>query len=236
MSSIEVRSLNAFYGDIQVLWDVSMKVEPGEIASIIGSNGAGKSTLLRSILGLVPAKSGTIIFDGKRIEKLPPNRIVETGIAYVPEGRRLFPDLTVQENLIMGSYPHSARKDYRESLESVYGIFPILKEKAKQRAGSLSGGEAQMLAISRALMSRPKLLMLDEPSAGLAPKMVSKIFDALIQISKSGVTILMVEQDVVKALSMSSNAYLLENGRITKSGVGKDLLKDQYIRKAYLGF
>ncbi|MDA4128511.1 MAG: ABC transporter ATP-binding protein [Thaumarchaeota archaeon] len=235
LSGLELENINVFYGEIQALWDVSLSVKSGSIASVIGSNGSGKTTLLKTIMGLTSPRSGTILFDGERIDGLLPHRIVEAGIVYVPEGRHIFPDFTVKENLKMGSFPVHARKFHDEEIERVYEIFPDLRKKTRQRAGTLSGGEAQMLAIDRALMSRPKLLMLDEPSAGLAPMIVSRIFEAISLISHSDITVIMVEQDVVRVLSMSSMACVLENGRITRSGPGEDLLQHEDVRKAYLG-
>ncbi len=235
MPGLELKNVNVFYGGIQALWDISLSVKSGSIASVIGSNGSGKTTILKTIMGLTPPRSGTILFDGERTDGLPPNSIVEAGIVYVPEGRHIFPDFTVKENLRMGSFPARARKFHDEEIEKVYSIFPDLSKRTGQRAETLSGGEAQMLAIGRALMSRPRLLMLDEPSAGLAPMIVSRIFEAIALISRSGVTVIIVEQDVVRALSMSSTACVLENGRITRSGPGEDLLKREDVKKAYLG-
>jgi branched-chain amino acid transport system ATP-binding protein len=235
MPALEVSDLDVFYGQIQALWDVSIDVESGSIASIIGSNGAGKSTILKAVMGIIPAKSGKILVDGDRIDGLSPDRVVDRGVAYVPEGRHIFSDLSVRENLKMGAYPRRARASFKDEIESVFGIFPLLRERSKQKAGTLSGGEAQMLAIGRALMSKPRFLLLDEPSAGLSPIMVEKIFDALSKIRSLGITVLLVEQDVVRALSNSSKAYVLENGRVTRSAKGEELLKDEEVRKAYLG-
>jgi branched-chain amino acid transport system ATP-binding protein len=235
MPVLEISDLNVFYGPIQVLWDVSLEVESGSIASIIGSNGAGKSTILRSIMGIVPAKSGKILFDGDRIDGLSPDRVVERGVAYVPEGRHIFSDLSVKENLRMGAYPRRARASFRDEIDRVYEIFPLLRDRSKQKAGTLSGGEAQMLAIGRALMSKPRFLLLDEPSAGLSPIMVARIFDAISKIRTLGITALLVEQDVVRALANSSMAYILENGQVTRSAKGEELLNDEQVRKAYLG-
>jgi branched-chain amino acid transport system ATP-binding protein len=235
MPKLEVKNINVFYGEIQALWDISLSAPSASIVSLIGSNGAGKSTLLKTIVGAVPLRSGTISFDGENIDGLPPDRVVNTGIVYVPEGRHLFPDFSVGENLRMGSFPNHARKYHGEEIERVYSIFGELRTKAGQKGSTLSGGESQMVAIGRALMSRPKLLMLDEPSAGLAPMVVSRIFEAISVISKSGISVILVEQDVVRALRISSLAYLLENGRITRSGPGEQLLKDEYIKTAYLG-
>lgn len=235
MPALELRGVNAFYGDLQALWDVSLKVDPGEIACLIGSNGAGKSTLLRTVMGVVPRMTGEVYLEGGRIDGMPSDRIVELGIAYVPEGRHPLPDFTVEENLRMGSFPRRARRHVREELRKAYDLFPALRERGKQRAGTLSGGEAQMLAIGRAMMSRPRLLMLDEPSAGLSPVMVSRIFETVSSISRDSVSVLIVEQDVGRALSMSSRGYVLENGRITREGTGEELLRDEYVKRAYLG-
>ncbi|HEY6282632.1 MAG TPA: ABC transporter ATP-binding protein [Nitrososphaerales archaeon] len=235
MPALEISGLNVFYGPIHALWDVSLQVESGSIASIIGSNGAGKSTILRSIMGIVQAKSGSITFDGDRIDGLSPDRVVDRGIAYVPEGRHIFSDLSVRENLKMGAYPRRARASFKDEIESVFEIFPVLKERSKQKAGTLSGGEAQMLAVGRALMSKPRFLLLDEPSAGLSPIMVERIFDAITRIKALGITALLVEQDVVRALTHSSKGYILENGKVTRSAKGEELLKDEEVRKVYLG-
>ncbi len=235
MPNLELKNINVFYGEIQALWDISLSVPSGSIVSLIGSNGAGKSTLLKTIMGVVPPRSGNILFDGERIDGFSPDRVVNAGIVYVPEGRHLFPDFSVGENLRMGSFPSHARKFHGKEIEQVYSIFGGLKNKAAQKGRTLSGGESQMVAIGRALMSRPKLLMLDEPSAGLGPMVVSRIFEAVSLISKSGISVILVEQDVVRALRLSSMAYLLENGRITRSGAGEQLLKDERVKTAYLG-
>lgn len=235
MPTLELRGVDAYYGDLQALWGVSLKVERGEIACLIGSNGAGKSTLLKAVMGMVPTRSGEVYLEEERIDGLPTDRVVELGIAYVPEGRHPLPDFTVEENLRMGSFPARARRHLKEELRKVYELFPPLKDRSKQRAGTLSGGEAQMLAIGRALMSKPKLLMLDEPSAGLSPVMVRRIFETISSISRDSITVLVVEQDVGRALSMSSRGYVLENGHVTRSGTGRELLQDEYVKKAYLG-
>jgi branched-chain amino acid transport system ATP-binding protein len=235
MPILELRNVDTFYGDLQALWGISIEVEKGEIACLIGSNGAGKSTLLRTVMGIVPPRSGEVYLEGERTDGLSPDKIVERGIAYVPEGRHPLPDFSVEENLRMGSFPARARRNVKEELQKVYGLFPPLKERAKQRAGTLSGGEAQMLAIGRALMSRPKLLMLDEPSAGLSPAMMEKIFETISSIAKDSITVLIVEQDVGRALSMSGRGYVLENGHVTRTGTGKDLLQDENVKRAYLG-
>ncbi|MEM2883783.1 MAG: ABC transporter ATP-binding protein [Nitrososphaerales archaeon] len=231
---LEVRSLNVYYGNIQVLYDVSFKVEKNELVALIGSNAAGKTTLLDTIIGWLHPKSGSITFNGFRIDHLPPHKVVELGVSIVPEGRMLFPALTVLENLMLGAFTRSARKKIQENLEKVFEIFPALKERKQQLAGTLSGGEQQMLAIGRALMANPTLLLLDEPSQGLAPIIVTKIF-SLIKELNNWVTILMVEQNAYKALKVASRVYILENGRIVREGESQELVKDDGIRKAYLG-
>jgi len=235
MSLLRVDNLTAFYGDIQVLFDISINVDEGEIVSIVGANAAGKSTLLRSISGLLKRVSGSILFKGEELAGKPPYEIVAKGIIHVPEGRRVFPLLSVQENLEVGAYSHRSQIDMGSLLEEVYGIFPALVDHKKQLAGSLSGGEQQMLAIARGLMARPTLLTVDEPSLGLAPILVKKTFEILERISNENVTILLVEQNVVKALNMSDRAYVLENGRIVMKGLGEDLIKDEHLKKAYMG-
>ncbi len=232
---LRVNNLNVFYGHLHVLWDVSLEVEKGEIVAVIGPNGAGKTTLLRSISRIIPIKSGEITFNGVRIDTLPPHKVVELGIVQVPEGRHLFPYLTVMQNLILGTYPKRARKNIEDTLEWVYSLFPILKERKNQVARTLSGGEQQMLAIARALMSKPELLMLDEPSQGLAPKIVLDVFNAIKKINEEGITILLVEQNVHYALKISNRAYVLENGRIVLKGNSEELLSNEYVKKAYLG-
>ena len=232
---LKVDKINVFYGDLQALWDVSFEVNEGEKVVIVGANGAGKTTTLRTISGLLRPRSGSIEFLGKRIDKLPPHEIVELGIAHVPEGRRLFPRMTVLENLEVGAYTKRAREKFDDTLEWVFSIFPRLRERKKQIAGTMSGGERQMLAIARGLMSKPKLLMLDEPSLGLAPKLVVKTFEVIERINEEGVTILLVEQNVRHALELADRGYVLETGRITLSGTGEELLKNDYVKKAYLG-
>lgn len=232
---LEVENISVFYGDVQVLWDVSFKVEDGQIIAIIGPNGAGKTTTLKTISGLLPPRSGSIKFLGERINGVPPYQIVEAGISQVPEGRRLFPYMTVLENLKLGAYTRGAREKMDETLEWVYDLFPTLKERKNQLAGTLSGGEQQMLAVARGLMSRPKLLMFDEPSLGLAPKLVLKVFEAINQIKQMGVTMLLVEQNVHHALKLANYAYVLETGRIFLHGKGNDLVNNEYVKRAYLG-
>jgi len=232
---LEVNGINVFYGDIQALWDVSFEVEEGELMVIVGSNGAGKTTTLKTVSGLMHPEGGSINFLGQRIDQASPHRIVEMGIAHIPEGRGLFPYMTVLENLEMGAYTRRAREKKNESLEWVYGLFPILAERRDQLAGTLSGGEQQMLAIGRGLMSRPRLLMLDEPSLGLAPMLVLDVFETVRQINKQGVTVMLVEQNVRHALELADRAYVLENGRTTLQGTGKELLENEYVKEAYLG-
>jgi branched-chain amino acid transport system ATP-binding protein len=231
----EVNNINVFYEDLQALWDVSFKVKKGEVVVIAGSNGAGKTTILKTISGLLHPKSGMINFFGKRIEKKPPHKIVNLGIAQIPEGRHLFPYMTVLENLEIGAYTSRAREKKDETMEWVYQLFPILKERKSQLAGTLSGGERQMLAVGRGLMSRPKLLMLDEPSLGLAPKLVLQVFDIVKKVNEEGVTILLVEQNVRHALEIANRAYVLETGKITLEGMGKELLSSDYVKRAFLG-
>ena len=232
---LEVNQINVFYGDLQALWGVSLRVEEGEKVVLLGSNGAGKTTLLKTISGLLRPKSGEIRFFGERIDRLPPYKIVEKGISHVPEGRRLFPDMTVLENLMLGAYTPEAEKRMGDMLERVYNMFPILRERRNQLAETLSGGEQQMLAIGRALMSNPKLLLLDEPSTGLGPIPMEKVLNVLEQINKEGVTILLVEQNVHYALKLAERVYLLENGRIVASGSRNEIVKDEKIKKAYIG-
>ena len=232
---LEVDKINVFYGDLQALWDVSFEVHEGEKVVIVGANGAGKTTTLRTISGLLKPRSGQIRFLGQRIDGLPPHKIVELGIAHVPEGRRIFPRMTVMENLEMGAYTKRAREKLDDTLEWVFSIFPRLKERRDQIAGTMSGGERQMLAIARGLMSRPKLLMLDEPSLGLAPKLVLKVFEVIQRISEEGVTILLVEQNARLALKFAQRGYVLETGNVVMEGKASDLLNDPNVKKAYLG-
>ncbi|MCM1266350.1 MAG: ABC transporter ATP-binding protein [Bacteroidales bacterium] len=230
---LEVKDLNVSYGGIKAVKDVSFTVETGEIVTLIGANGAGKSSTLRSIVGLVKPESGEIMFGGKVISSLSTDRIVGEGITLVPEGRRVFSDLTVLENLKIGAYMRKDSLD--EDIKWVYDLFPRLKERSWQLAGTLSGGEQQMLAIGRALMSRPKLIMMDEPSLGLAPIIVQGVFDIIREINKQGVTILLVEQNANMALKAAHRAYVMETGRITLSGTGKELAENEEVRAAYLG-
>jgi branched-chain amino acid transport system ATP-binding protein len=235
MSLLAVEEVDVFYKDAQALSQVSLRVEEGEIVSIVGANGVGKSTLLRTISGLLHPKAGRILFSGHAIERMPPHQVVEMGLIQVPEARRLFPFMTVQENLELGSYNHRARAGVRGTMEMVFEILPILRERKRQIVQSLSGGEQQMLAIGRGLMARPRLLMLDEPSLGLAPMVVQELFALLLRIKEEGVTILLVEQDVRRALKSADRGYALERGQIIMEGKGFELLDDPAIKVAYLG-
>jgi len=234
----EVTELNVGYGPVQVLWDVSLTVEQGEIVTVLGPNGAGKSTLLRTALGMLRPmgtdKANSITYREQRIDGLSPEKIVRLGIALITEEKHLFPDMTVLDNLKMGAYIKRAREKRAESLELIFNLFPRLGERKNQMARTLSGGERQMLAIGRALMSKPELLMIDEPSLGLQPLLITKIFDTIKEIKEKGVTILMVEQNVYFSLEISDRAYVLENGRIAMEGKGKELLDNEHIKKAYL--
>jgi branched-chain amino acid transport system ATP-binding protein len=235
MRMLELRDLDAGYGDLQVLWSVSLDVESGEIVSLLGSNGAGKTTLLRAISGLIRPFKGKISFKGEDITQLPSHKRVESGLSLVPEGRQLFPMMTVMENLEMGAYTPKAKEKMSDSLEWVFTLFPVLKERKDQLAGTMSGGEQQMLAIARALMSRPELLALDEPSMGLAPKLVMEIFRTLQRMRDEGVTILLAEQNARAALEISEKAYIIETGRIVLQGPSKELIQMDEVRRAYLG-
>ena len=232
---LELRNVTAGYGQFTALWEVSLSVTAGEAVAVVGPNGAGKTTLMRVISGLIPPRAGDLVFEGTPLAGRRPHQIVALGIAHVPEGRRLFPALTVADNLKMGAFLPSARSSFRESLERVYTLFPVLAERRSQRAGSLSGGEQQMLAIGRALMSRPKLILLDEPSLGLAPVMVLRLFDLIRRVREEGYTILVVEQNVRQVLKLVDRAYLLEVGRIRMEGRAAELSEQEFVRKAYLG-
>jgi branched-chain amino acid transport system ATP-binding protein len=232
---LELSRVTAGYGAFTALWDVSLSVAAGEAVAVVGPNGAGKTTLLRVVSGLIPPRSGRIVFEGQELGGRPAYEVVAHGIAHVPEGRRLFPQLTVLENLKMGAYLPAARAHYRESLERVYTLFPVLAERQTQRAGSLSGGEQQMLAVGRALMSRPKLILLDEPSMGLAPVMVLRLFDLIRRVREEGYTILVVEQNVRQVLKLVDRAYLLEVGRTKMEGRASELAEQDFVRKAYVG-
>ena len=230
-----VRNINTFYGKIQALWDVSFEVHEGEIVALIGGNGAGKTTLLSTISGIIHPTSGSVWFLGNRVDGKEPAIIVEQGISQVPEGGRLFPDMSVRENLEMGAYPSHAWKHKEETMRQAYQIFPVLKERENQIVMTLSGGEKQMVAIGRGLMSRPRLCIFDEPSYGLAPLLVLEIFRVIKSLREHGITVLVVEQNVKQSLEMADRAYVLENGRIVLEGKGGDLLKNDYVRKVYLG-
>ncbi len=232
---LELQKINAGYGDLQVLWDVDLSVDREEIVSLLGSNGAGKTTTLRVISGLLKPFSGKVMFNGQDITKLPSNKRVELGLALVPEGRQLFPEMTVLDNLEMGAYTKRARDKFHDTLEWVFTLFPKLKERKNQLAGTMSGGEQQMLAIARGLMSRPEVLMMDEPSMGLAPKLVLEIFGTVKKLREEGVTILLVEQNAKAALDVSDRAYILETGKIVLQGPAQELLGMDEVRKAYLG-
>ena len=232
---LSLNQIQVSYDDVQVLWDVSLKVKSKELAALVGANGAGKSTTLNTISGMLRPRSGNIEFNGERIDTAPASRVVELGISQVPEGRRLFPEMTVLENLELGSYMAEAKRRRDETLDWVFSIFPALKERRKQLAGTLSGGEQQMVAVGRGLMARPKLLMLDEPSLGLAPILVREVFKVVERVNSEGVTILLVEQNVKHTLSVATHAYVLENGRIAMEGKGNDLLNNDHVKKAYLG-
>jgi len=232
---LELGGVTAGYGHFTALWDVALRVERGEAVAVVGPNGAGKTTLLRVISGILPVRAGALTFDGAALAGRPAHEVVAHGIAHVPEGRRLFPALSVAENLKMGAYLPAARAHYRESLERVWALFPVLAERKAQRAGSLSGGEQQMLAIGRALMSRPRLILLDEPSMGLAPVMVLRLFELIRRIRAEGYTILVVEQNVRQVLKLVDRAYLLEVGRIKMEGRAAELAEQDFVRKAYVG-
>ena len=232
---LEIKNLSAGYGSFQALFDVSLSVKAGASIAVIGPNGAGKTTLLRAISRLIDATSGEMSMEGRRYNDIPSHEVVSLGIAQVPEGRRLFPRLTVEDNLMMGAFTPGARRHYRDRLDFVYSLFPRMKERRMQMAGTMSGGEQQMCAIGRALMSKPKLLLLDEPSAGLAPVIVQSIFDLMKRIRAEGYTVLIVEQNIQQVLKVVDRGYLLETGRIRMSGDSAQLLASDEIRKAYLG-
>jgi branched-chain amino acid transport system ATP-binding protein len=232
---LEIDSINSFYGDMQSLFNLSFSMEEGDILSIVGSNGAGKSTLLNALSGIFHPKSGSICFCGNRIEKASTHSIVEMGLIQVPEGRRLFPLMTVLENLELGSYSANGRKNRTHTLNTVFKIFPILEMRKNQTCSTLSGGEQQMVAIARGLMARPKLLMLDEPSLGLAPLMVKQVFQIVKQINQEGISILLVEQNVFHSLAVAHKGCVLENGKIVLQGEGKSLIENEMVKKAYLG-
>lgn len=232
---LEIKNLSAYYGDMQVLFDVSLEVRDGELVTIVGANGAGKSSLLRAVSGLMPKATGDISFDGQPILGHDTHEIVECGVVQVPEARQLFPFMSVADNLRLGAYAAHARPHIDESLEYVYSFLPVLKERSKQLASSLSGGEQQMCAIGRGLMARPKLLMLDEPSLGLAPILVQRCFEVIREIQGQGTTVLLVEQNVKHALEIADRGYVLESGQVVLEGQGSELLCDERVRQAYLG-
>jgi branched-chain amino acid transport system ATP-binding protein len=235
MPVLEVEGLHVFYGAIHAIKGISFKVEKGQVVTLIGANGAGKTTTLSTIAGLVKPKRGRILFDEKDIQNLPPHQINRMGVCLVPEGRRIFPNLTVMENLMMGAFNRKDKDGIKQDLEWVFTLFPRLAERKNQLGGTLSGGEQQMLAISRALMSRPKVLMMDEPSLGLAPILVEEVFEIIKKLNSEGITILLVEQNAVGALNISHYGYVLETGNIVLEGPAKDLLKNEQVKKAYLG-
>jgi branched-chain amino acid transport system ATP-binding protein len=230
-----VENIDVFYGDLQVLWDVSFEVNEGEIVALVGGNGAGKSTTLKTISGLLSPTNGRITFLGQRLDQVPAHKIIEHGVVQVPEGRRLFPEMTVRENLIMGSLSPHAKAKRDETMKWIFTLFPRLRERQKQMAGTLSGGEQQMLAVGRGLMALPKLIMFDEPSLGLAPILVAEIFRIIELIKPEGVTVLIVEQNTKHTLEICDRGYVLENGRVVLSGTGQALLDNEHVKQAYLG-
>jgi len=235
MAMLEVRDLEVFYGMIQAIKGISFEVNEGEVIALIGANGAGKTTTLHTVSGLLAPKAGTVTFEGKDITKTPAHKIVSCGMAHVPEGRRVFASLSVYQNLKMGAYTRSDKEEIEESLRMVYTRFPRLEERKNQPAGTLSGGEQQMLAMGRALMSQPSIILMDEPSMGLSPIFVNEIFDIIRRVSESGTTVLLVEQNAKKALSIADRAYVLETGTISLSGDAEELMHDEAVKKAYLG-
>lgn len=235
MAMLEVKDLEVYYGVICALKGISFEVNEGEIVSLIGANGAGKTTTMQSVIGLLPKRAGSVTFNGMDITKTPCHKIVHAGMTQVPEGRRIFQELTVYENLMMGAYTNKDQAKFKEDLETIYGRFPRLAERRNQIAGTLSGGEQQMLAMGRALMCHPKLLMLDEPSMGLSPLLVDQVFELIKDINKDGTTVLLVEQNAGKSLAISDRAYVMETGKIVLSGTGAELAASEMVRKAYLG-
>ena len=235
MALLEVKNLEVYYGVICALKGISFEVNEGEIVSLIGANGAGKTTMMQSVVGLIPKRNGSVIFDGHDITKTPCHKIVGLGMTQVPEGRRIFQELSVYENLLMGAFSQKDKSTFKQDIEDIYQRFPRLAERRNQIAGTLSGGEQQMLAMGRALMSHPKLLMLDEPSMGLSPLLVDQVFDMIKEFHANGTTILLVEQNAGKSLAISDRAYVLENGRIALSGTGEELMQSEDVKKAYLG-
>lgn len=232
---LEINNISAFFGNIQVLWDVCLTVDEGEIVALVGANGAGKTTLLHTICGIKTPSSGTVTFQGQRIDGLSPHAIVELGISHIPEGRHLFTEMSVKENLELGAYTKKAWKDRKDTLDYVYSLFPRMKERGKQLARTLSGGEQQMLAMGRGLMSRPKLCIIDEPSNGLAPRLVQEVFQTVKSLRDEGMTIFIVEQNVHQTLEIADRACVLENGRVALEGCCEDLLQSDHVKKAYLG-
>ncbi len=232
---LRVENIDVSYGDLQILWDVSFEVNEGEIVALVGANGSGKSTTLKTISGLLRPANGSILFQDQQLHKIPANKIIEHGVVHVPEGRRLFPEMTVRENLIMGSLTPQAKAKRNESMEWVFGLFPRLREREKQMAGTLSGGEQQMAAVGRGLMALPKLIMFDEPSLGLAPILVADIFRIIKRINQEGVTVFLTEQNTKQSLEISDRGYVLENGRVVLSGTGQELLDNEHVKQAYLG-
>jgi len=233
---LQVEAIDVYYGDVQVLKSVTLDVQEKELVAVIGANGAGKTTLIKTISGLLKPRKGSVFFDGKRIDNINANKVVARGIVQVPEGRLLFPDMTVRENLEMGGYLVNNKQLLQEHLKSVYELFPMLQERGNQFAGTMSGGEQQMLAVGRALMSTPRLIMLDEPSLGLAPKLVQSIFEMIVRINKElGMTVLLVEQNVQHSCQISDRAFVIENGEVVLQGPGPDMLENDHVRRAYLG-
>jgi branched-chain amino acid transport system ATP-binding protein len=232
---LKVSGIDVFYGDLQVLWDVSFEVREKEILVLVGANGAGKSTTLKTISGLLKPRKGSIEFDGVRLDQLSPDRVIGQGVVHVPEARRLFREMSVEENLIMGSLSPKAKKKRYETMDWVYQLFPRMKERRKQPAGTMSGGEQQMCAIGRGLMALPKIMMFDEPSLGLSPILVQEVFEIAKRINKEGVTVMLVEQNVRQTLAMCDRAYVLENGRVVLQGTGQELSNDHHVKEAYLG-
>ena len=235
MAILEVKDINVSYGNMQVLWDINLKIEQGKIVALLGANGAGKTTLLNAITGMLKATSGEVLFKGERIDNLSADKIILKGISYLPEGGRLFPDMTIKENLEMGAYPSKLWSKRKPDLERMYKLFPILGERKNQLSRTMSGGERQMLAMGRALMSNPTLCLFDELSYGLSPKMAQEVFKIVKQLHAEGITVFLVEQNVHQTLEIADYAYVIENGRIVKEGEGRALLNDDYVRQAYLG-
>jgi len=235
LAILEARNVETGYGDVQILWGVSVKVEKGELIALIGSNGSGKTTFLRSIMGIIPVWKGEVVFNGVDVTRMPTHSRVEMGMVMVPEGRMIFPNMTVYENLEMGAYTKRAEEKFDEQLEFVFSLFPRLKERLNQKAGTMSGGEQQMLAIARALMSSPEILILDEPSLGLSPKLTLEIFEAIKKLKEEGMTILLVEQNVHLSLAIADYAYIMAEGKIKMEGKAEELEKSEEIRKVYLG-